>query len=326
MSIAWLFPGQGSQFPGMGRDLFEASHAAREIFKRADEALKQPLSELIFNGPEEELMLTSNAQPAIVTMSAAVLAALLERYHHPPLPSVAAGHSLGEYSALFAAQSVSFEDAVRLVRIRGEAMQKAVPVGVGSMIAALGLANDLLIELCKQASEGNETVSPANFNAPGQVVLAGYLPALERVQKLIQAAGGKVTPLKVSAPFHCPLMTPAAVKLKRALAEVPFQKPSFPVIANVDVQPHEEHDSIQARLIRQIDHPVQWEETIRLIESKGIQIALEIGPGKVLAGLVKRISPSISTFSLGDLQSFKKVDTLMEKYRVEYNPHEKLSS
>jgi [acyl-carrier-protein] S-malonyltransferase len=209
MSIAWLFPGQGSQSVGMGKDVLAASSAARAVFERVDAALGEPLSRLILEGPEEQLTLTANAQPAIVAMSCAVLAAIRERVPGIALPAFAAGHSLGEYSALVAAEALSLEDAVRLVRARGRAMQEAVPAGTGAMSAIMGIEPARLEQLCRDAGNG-EVCSPANFNAPGQIVIAGHAAAVARVGELVAAEKGRAIPLKVSAPFHCALMAPAA--------------------------------------------------------------------------------------------------------------------
>lgn len=300
MKIAWCFPGQGAQFVGMGKELFETSAAARDVFERADRALGEPLSRLCFEGPEAELVLTRNTQPAIVTTSLAVLAALRQRVPSLPLPAFAAGHSLGEYSALVASGALTLEDAVPLVRLRGQAMQEAVAAGDGAMAAIMALSPEQVRELCAEAAEG-EVVSPANFNAPGQIVIAGAAEAVSRACKLAGARGGKAIPLKVSAPFHCALMAPAARALEKGLASVVVGPLAFPVVANVDASPNSDAGMVKDLLIRQVDSPVRWEESVRAMASAGVSHVLEIGPGKVLAGLIKRIAKEIQVVSVSDV-------------------------
>jgi [acyl-carrier-protein] S-malonyltransferase len=239
MQIAWLFPGQGSQSVGMAKDIVAASPAARDVFSRVDEALGEKLSALILEGPEAELTMTANTQPAIVATSCAILAALRERMPDLPAPRYAAGHSLGEYSALVAAGALRLEDAVRIVRARGRAMQEAVPRDVGAMAAVMGIDASRLEALCKEAAHG-EVVSPANFNAPGQIVIAGHAGAVARVSELVSAEKGKAIALKVSAPFHCALMAPAARVVDAELARVTLDAPAFPIVANVDAHPNRE--------------------------------------------------------------------------------------
>jgi [acyl-carrier-protein] S-malonyltransferase len=283
----------------MGKDLVEASPAAREVFARADAALGEPLSKLILEGPEDQLTLTANAQPALVTMSTAVLAALRERYPELPAPRFAAGHSLGEYSALVAAGALSLEDAVRTVRARGLAMQGAVPPGEGAMAAIMGVDASRLEAICREVSEEAQkdgdgapygVVSCANFNAPGQIVIAGAAKAVARVSERAGEEKGKAIPLKVSAPFHCALMAPAATALKAALDKVDVKPLAFPVVANVDARPNTEPGRVKDLLVRQVDGAVRWEQAVRLMHMEGITHAIEIGPGKVLAGLGKRIA------------------------------------
>jgi [acyl-carrier-protein] S-malonyltransferase len=306
MSIAWLFPGQGSQAVGMCRDVLDASPAARAVFERVDEALGERLSRLVLEGPEEELTLTANAQPAIVAASCAVLAAIRERVPDLALPAFAAGHSLGEYSALVAAEALSLEDAVRLVRARGLAMQNAVPAGTGAMSAIMGLEPARVEALCLAAASG-EVVSPANFNAPGQIVVAGHAAAVARVGELVAAEKGRAIPLKVSAPFHCALMAPAARVVAAELARITVRSPRFPVVANVDARPNSDAARVKELLVRQVDGPVRWEASVRAMAEEGVTQALEIGPGKVLAGLVKRIAKDLKVLSVGDVASLDQV-------------------
>ena len=306
MQIAWLFPGQGSQSVGMAKDIVAASPAARDVFARVDEALGEKLSALILEGPEAELTMTANTQPAIVAASAAILAALRERMPDLQAPRYAAGHSLGEYSALVAAGALRLEDAVRIVRARGRAMQEAVPREVGAMAAVMGIDAVRLEALCREAAHG-EVVSPANFNAPGQIVIAGHAGAVARVSELVSAEKGKAIALKVSAPFHCALMAPAARVVESELARVTVAPPAFPIVANVDAHPNRDAARVKDLLVRQVDGAVRWEETVRFMASEGITRALEIGPGKVLANLVKRTSKDVKVLSVGDAASLDEV-------------------
>lgn len=305
MTIAWWFPGQGSQSVGMAKDVLAASAAAREVFARVDEALGEPLSRLILEGPEETLTLTANTQPAIVATSCALLAALRERIPTLQAPAYAAGHSLGEYSALVASGSLALEDAVRLVRARGKAMQEAVPPGVGAMAAVMGLEPDQVEALCLDAASAvaGEVVSCANFNAPGQIVIAGHAAAVARASELAGAAKGKAIPLKVSAPFHCALMAPAGQVVARELSNVRVSAPAFPIVANVDAAPNVDPEKTKGLLVRQVDGAVRWEASVRFMAAHGVTRALEIGPGKVLAGLGKRIAKDVKTWSVGDVAS-----------------------
>ena len=308
MSTAWLFPGQGAQSVGMAKDVLEVSAAARDVFARADEALGEPLSRLILEGPEDLLTLTANAQPAIVTTSCAVLAAIRERLPGAslPLPAFGAGHSLGEYSALVAAGALALEDAVRVVRARGRAMQDAVPSGTGAMAAVMGIEPSRLLELCAAAAQG-EVVSPANFNAPGQIVVAGHAGAVARLSELVAAEKGKAIPLKVSAPFHCALMAPAARALAENLDAVTTRPLGFPIVANVDAKPNADPGRVKGLLVGQVDGAVRWEESVRFMAGAGVDRALEIGPGKVLAGLVKRTAKEVRVLSVGDAATLDQV-------------------
>jgi [acyl-carrier-protein] S-malonyltransferase len=306
VTIAYLFPGQGAQSVGMGRALYEASPRARAVYDRADEALGWKISRLCFEGPESELVLTANTQPAILTTSIAVLEALREAFPDAPPPEFVAGHSLGEYSALVAAGAISLEDAVRLVHLRGKAMQEAVPAGIGAMAAIMGGDQGKLAQICEAARQG-EVVSPANFNAPGQVVLAGHAGAVERAKALATEAGMKVIPLKVSAPFHCALMEPAARAVEKALSTITINAPTMPVVANVDAQPNSDPDRVGSLLVRQVDGTVRWEDSVRLLAERGVNKALELGPGNILTGLAKRIDKRISMLAVSDPTSLAKV-------------------
>jgi [acyl-carrier-protein] S-malonyltransferase len=298
--LALLFPGQGSQFVGMGRSLYEASPAARAIFDEADSVLGFPLSRLCFEGPEEELKLTQNTQPAILTHSIAALTDLRfqapERIHGP---SFVAGHSLGEYSANVAVGALSFPDALCLVRDRGRFMQQAVPAGTGAMAAIVGLSAAGVEAACAEAAAG-EVVEPANYNSPEQIVIAGHVGAVERASKACLARGAKrAIALPVSAPFHCSLMSPAREAMRPRLERTIFADATVPVVTNVDAEPERPGSQLRDALVRQIDSPVRWVATIQLLARKGVDRALEIGPGNVLAGLARRIDRTIRVETYG---------------------------
>ncbi len=291
----------------MGREIYEGSQAARDVFARADAALGFELSQLILHGPAAELTLTANAQPALVTVSIATLEAIRERLPDLPAPRFGAGHSLGEYSALVAAGSLTLEDAVRAVRARGRAMQDAVPPGAGSMAAIMGVEGAHLEAICREV--GDEAgpngplygvVSCANFNAPGQIVIAGTARAVARVSERVAQDGGKAIALNVSAPFHCALMAPAGAIVARELAKIEVRAPAFPVVANVDARANTDPTRIKELLVRQVDGAVRWEQAVRLMQAEGVTHALEIGPGRVLAGLCKRITKDIQVMSVAD--------------------------
>ena len=306
MTTAWLFPGQGTQQVGMGKQLYAGSAAAREVWDRADAALGFSLKNLCFEGPEAELTLTKNAQPAIVTTSIAALAAIREAVPGLALPAFGAGHSLGEYSALVAAGALSFEDAVRLVHLRGQAMQDAVPAGLGGMAAIMGGDAAAVEALCQDAAQG-EVVSPANFNTPGQIVISGHKTAVERAAAMASERKLKATMLNVSAPFHCSLMAPAAARMKSALAAIAPGTLAFPVVANVEAAPNSDVTRVAALLVKQVDSPVKWDQSVVAMAEAGVTRALEIGPGKVLANMAKRIDKRISVLSVGDSESVAKV-------------------
>jgi [acyl-carrier-protein] S-malonyltransferase len=306
LTTAWFFPGQGTQQVGMGKELYVSSAAARNVWERADAALGFSLKNLCFEGPESELTLTQFAQPAIVTTSVAALAAIREALPDLPLPACGAGHSLGEYSALVAAGALGFEDAVRLVHLRGQAMQEAVPAGVGGMAAILGGDAAAVEQLCRDAAEG-EVVSPANFNTPGQIVISGHKSAVARAAALAGERKLKATLLNVSAPFHCSLMAPAAARMKTALAAVTINPLGFPVLANVEAKPNADAARVAELLVRQVDSSVLWDQTVVAMAESGVTRALEIGPGKVLANMAKRIDKRIGVLSVGDSESVAKV-------------------
>jgi [acyl-carrier-protein] S-malonyltransferase len=291
----------------MGKDVLDASPAARAVLARADAALGEALSKTVLEGPEEALTLTANAQPALVAMSSAILAAIEERLPSLGKPAFAAGHSLGEYSALAAAGCLTLEDAVRLVRARGRAMQEAVPPGAGAMAAIMGVDPSKLEEICTEAQAGGDVVSCANFNAPGQIVIAGSAAAVRRASELAGAQKGKAIPLKVSAPFHCALMAPAARAVEAELAKVTIGPLAFPIVANVDAQPNADPSRVKDLLVRQVTGSVRWEQAMVLMKERGVTHALEIGPGKVLAGLAKRCAKEIKVLSVGDVASLDQV-------------------
>jgi len=283
--IAFIFPGQGSQKVGMGRSLAEAYPEARATFDEAEAALPG-LTKVIFDGPEADLVLTENAQPAILTMSVAAQRVLAA---HGIEPAFVAGHSLGEYSANVAAGTMRFADAVRIVRSRGQYMQEAVPVGAGSMAAILGLDADAVARACEEAAQG-EVVSPANINGAGQVVIAGATGAVQRAGERAKALGAKrVIPLAVSAPFHCALLKPAEERLEPELRRLAVQNPRVPVVANVDAEPNRDAASAIDALVSQVSAPVRWEQVVRRLASEGVTNYVEVGPGTVLSGLVKKI-------------------------------------
>jgi [acyl-carrier-protein] S-malonyltransferase len=301
--LAFVFPGQGSQKVGMGRAWAQEFPAAAAAFAEADVAFAAlsggVLSRLCWEGPEEALQLTANTQPALLATSVAILRAVTARGLRP---ACVAGHSLGEYSALVAAGSLDFADALRLVRRRGELMQAAVPVGVGAMAAILGLEPEAVAEVAAQASAAGETCAVANYNAPEQTVVAGHVPAVERALSLALQRGAKrVLPLPVSAPFHSPLMRPARQGLEPLLAATAFRDPEVPVVSNIDARPVTRGAAARDALVRQVDGPVRWVDSVRWMAAEGkVEAFVEVGPGTVLAGLIRRIVPGARCVSLAE--------------------------
>jgi [acyl-carrier-protein] S-malonyltransferase len=311
MSRAFVFPGQGSQAVGMGGDLAGAFGTARDVFQEVDEALKQNLSKLMREGPESDLVLTENAQPALMAVSVAV-ARILEKDGGKPLSALAshvAGHSLGEYSALAATGALKLADAARLLKLRGQSMQRAVPVGVGAMAALLGIELEPAQEACKEAAQG-EVVTVANDNGGGQVVVSGHKAAVERTIETAKPRGAKRGMLlPVSAPFHCPLMQPAADAMRGALEKVTLETPRVPLVANVLASEVTNPEAIKQRLVEQVTAMVRWRESVQYMKSQGVDTLVECGTGKVLSGLVKRIDREMTALALNtpaDIEAFLK--------------------
>lgn len=306
--VAFIFPGQGSQAVGMGKELYERFPEARTVFQAVDEALGEKLSERCFTGPEEALKLTANTQPAILAVSVAAHAVFSQR---GPAPVMVAGHSLGEYSALVAAGALPLADAARAVRARGLFMQEAVPEGTGAMAAVLGLEEAQVREACEKAAQG-QVVSPANYNAPGQIVIAGHTAAVERAIAFCKEAGGKAKALPVSAPFHCALMDPVKPRLAEVLGRVKVVAPSVPVVTNVEARPNPDPARVVPLLLEQVSAPVRWVECVQALQAAGITRVVELGPGKVLTGLVRRIAKELETFNVEDGASLDKVLAALE--------------
>lgn len=305
--LTLVFPGQGSQYPGMGKDLAENFPLARQLFEEANDALGFDLAKLCFSGSEEDLKLTANTQPAILAVS--IVALNILRQEVELHPAYAAGHSLGEYSALVAAGVLSFADALKTVRQRGTFMQDAVPVGVGAMAAILGLEGEELEQLCLDAAQG-EVVSAANFNSPGQVVIAGHATAVERAISLASERGAKrALKLPVSAPFHCALMAPAAQRLEEVLARVDVAPFAFPVVTNVEATSCDQPERVKPLLVKQVCAPVRWDASIEHCASLGVDRYLEVGPGKVLTGLIKRIHRGATLDQVADVDSLKRLQS-----------------
>ena len=303
-TTAFLFPGQGSQSVGMGKDLADHFPVARAVFEEADQALGFSISKLCFDGPEEELRKTFNTQPAILTVSVAALRVIQEA---GLVCDITAGHSLGEYSALVAAGVLEFADAVRLVNKRGQFMQEAVPLGEGAMAAVLGMDREKVVEICAEVEKEAGAVQAVNFNCPGQIVIAGKTAAVEKAAAALKAAGAKrAIMLPVSAPFHSTLLQPAAEKLAVELDKVAFHEPKLPVVANVTGKISSTSREIKQLLVTQAANPVLWEDCVATIAASGVASSVEIGPGKVLSGFTKKIAPNIATLNVEDVESLQK--------------------
>ena len=301
---AFLFPGQGSQSVGMGKDLADNFSVAREVFEEADQALGFSISKLCFEGPEDELRKTVNTQPAILTVSVAALRVLQQAGISF---DITAGHSLGEYSALVAAGVLDFADAVRLVNKRGQFMQEAVPLGEGAMAAVMGMEREKVVEICAEVEKEAGAVQAVNFNCPGQIVIAGKTVAVEKAAAALKAAGAKrAIMLPVSAPFHSTLLQPAAEKLALELEKVSFHEPKLPVVANVTGKISTNSNEIKQLLVTQAANPVLWEDCVATVAAYGATVSVEVGPGKVLTGFTKKIAPEIATFNVEDMESLQK--------------------
>jgi [acyl-carrier-protein] S-malonyltransferase len=298
--VAFLFPGQASQYPGMGKELAEKFPAAHAVFTEADQALGLSISQLCFEGSEDALKLTENTQPAMLTVSVAIYRILEEK---GIAPHYVAGHSLGEYSALVAAGSLAFADAVKLVRLRGGYMQQAVPAGEGAMAAIMGLAPAQVAQICKKAANG-QVVGPANLNSPDQTVISGHAGAVKRAVELASASGAKrAVVLAVSAPFHCELMMPAQEKLASDLRRTVFAPLRVPLVTNVDAELISSGEEAREALIRQVSLPVRWEESMHALIEEGVSIFVEVGPARVLSGLLRQIERSVHCFNVEDEKS-----------------------
>jgi [acyl-carrier-protein] S-malonyltransferase len=312
--LAFLFPGQASQYPGMGRDLASSLPECQEVFESGDAALGHSISKTCFEGSEEDLKLTENQQPAILAVSVAAYRALENR---GIVPDYAAGHSLGEYSALVAAGALEFSDAIKLVRKRGRYMQEAVPAGQGAMAAILGLSPADVAEVCRKAA-GNEVVSPANLNSPEQTVISGNAAAVKRAVEIASQSGAKrAVILNVSAPFHCSLLAPAQQQLEPDLRAVKFANLRFPVITNVDAEAETSGDEAREALVRQVTLPVRWLESVREMIDLGVRIFVEVGPGKVLCGLLRQIDRSVRCFNVEDSATLRSTVEKIAQARAE---------
>jgi [acyl-carrier-protein] S-malonyltransferase len=301
----FIFPGQGSQYVGMGKELAERFPVAEATFTEANEALGIDLRHLCFNGPEAELKLTANTQPSILTVSIAALRVLQAEIGWKA--DYLAGPSLGEFSALVAAEAMSFPDAVRIVRLRGQFMQEAVPVGAGGMAAVLGMEREGVEKLCQKAAQG-EVLTPANFNSPGQIVISGSIKAVERAIALASEMGAKrALPLPVSAPFHSPLMEQAGQRLEAELARIEIRELKTPVVTNVEAEPNTAKERVQELLVRQVSSPVRWEDSMKRMIELGTERFVEIGPGKVLVGLLRRIDGTRQALNVEDLASLEQL-------------------
>lgn len=308
MPIAYIFPGQGSQYPGMGKALADNFPVARQVFEEADDALGFSISQMCFAGSAEELQLTENTQPAILTTSVAALRVF--EAEGAPAPDFVAGHSLGEYSANVAAGSLSLADAVRTVRNRGRYMQEAVPVGTGAMAAVMGAELDQIERVTKEAA-GDQVCAPANINSQNQVVIAGSAEAVERAMEMLKGVAKRVVKLNVSAPFHCQLMLPAQERLKADLAQIEFANPRVSIVTNVDAQPALTDSAVRDSLVRQVSSPVRWWESMEFLLGQGVETMVEIGPGKVLCGLMRQIRRETKCLNIEDVESLAAARTAL---------------
>lgn len=311
--LAFVFPGQGAQAVGMGKDLFDQYDVAKRLFSEADEALGYSIKDMCFEGPADDLKLTANTQPAILTVSVIVNEILKE---HGVQPDVAGGHSLGEYSALVAAGVLSFQDAVALVHKRGQYMQEAVPVGEGGMAAIIGLDDEAIATACEKATKEAGEVQPVNFNCPGQTVIAGTTHGVEKAVEELKAAGAKkAVVLPVSAPFHSTLMKPAAEKLAAELAKVAIHDAAFPVVSNFTGELETKAEEIKANLVAQADHPVRWIACVKTMQDFGADTFVEAGPGKTLCGFNRRIDRSLKSLNVENLESLQKTLDYLKEVR-----------
>lgn len=311
--LAFVFPGQGAQAVGMGKDLFDQYDVAKRLFAEADEALGYSIKDMCFEGPADDLKLTANTQPAILTVSVIVNEILKE---HGVQPDVAGGHSLGEYSALVAAGVLSFKDAVALVHKRGQYMQEAVPVGQGGMAAIIGLDDEAIAAACEKATKEAGEVQPVNFNCPGQTVIAGTTHGVEKAVEELKAAGAKkAVVLPVSAPFHSTLMKPAAEKLAAELDKVAIHDAAFPVVSNFTGELETKAEEIKANLVAQADHPVRWIACVKTMQAFGADTFVEVGPGKTLCGFNRRIDRSIKSLNVENLESLQKTLDYLKEVR-----------
>ncbi|OEH85778.1 [acyl-carrier-protein] S-malonyltransferase [Desulfuribacillus stibiiarsenatis] len=303
--VAFVFPGQGSQTIGMGKEFIENISIAQELFEKADEVLGFSLTQLCLEGPEEDLKKTYNTQPALLTASIAALYAMEAMGLHVK-PDYVAGHSLGEYSALVAAKGLKFEDAVQLVRKRGQAMEEAVPQGQGAMSAIMGMDRELLHQICEEVSNDGHFVQLANINCPGQIVISGHVDAVQEAGEKAKAQGArKVIPLVVSGPFHSKLMVPAQLKLKEEIAQLTVEDLQTPLVANVTANAVTKSEQVRELLVEQVTSSVLWEDSILYLIQQGVDTFIEIGPGKVLSGLIKKIDRSVQVFNIEDMASLQ---------------------